>query len=105
MPFFLREMRTHHPSASRRQRAADTPARARRAVAGLILAAEILVVAWTGAGSVTFGCRLGPPFDSREVGITFWSGAGGRAAEGRHTFVHLCAAPPRLNGGGVTAVR
>ena len=78
------------PTSARRPTVASA-GRARRAVACLVVAAEILVIASTGASSVTIECRIGAPFAGRRAGITVWIGDHRRGDPDRQVRLDVCA--------------
>src|SRR5687768_10999723 len=91
MPFILRQIRMRRPTASRdRGRRTGAPDRARRALACLVVAAEILVIAWAGAGTVTIECRLLSPIGEHRFGITAWITRGAELQTDWRLVVRAC---------------
>jgi hypothetical protein len=68
----------------------QTRERARRALACLVVATEILMVALTGAGTVTVECRLVTPIGEHRIGVTAWIARGARVEPGRRLVLPAC---------------
>jgi hypothetical protein len=72
--------------------------RARRAVACLLVAAEILVVVWAGAGTVTVECRLLSPFGQHRFAVTVGITPGGEIGPDRPFVARACPVQARFGG-------